>query len=188
MMKNIKEENRNDLHVVPFVVGRIYDANGFKIVCTKRTKCYAEFDVYWSWNNTNIPDRHERLKINVFRNGMEEYVFSDWFMTLHSTDCVEYTEQLIDTLETIENCLAYAEIIDVAEGANVYFAYEYYYKFQRTEYSKPVYFAINTIGISLISSEQYEKVDNKRQCEDIDALSDKIMNFIIEKRCRYGLI
>ena len=169
MMKNIKEENRNDLHFVPFIAGRIYKADGIKVVCTKRTKCYAEFDVY---NRHDVLDRHERLKINVFRNGMEEYVFSDWFMTLRSTDCTEYAEQLIDTLKTIKNCLAYAEIIDVAEDVISY------YKYQRTEYSKPVYFAINAIGISLISSEQYEKVEEKRQCEDIDALSDKIEKFI----------
>ncbi len=181
MMKNIKEENRNDLHFVPFVVGRTYKADGSEVVCTKRTKCYAEFDVYWGWNNTNIPDRHERLKINTFSDGMSEYVFSDWFMTLHSTDCVEYAEQLIDTLETIENCLAYAEIIDVAEDVISY------YKFQRTEYSKPIYFAINAIGITLINSEQYEEVDNKRQCEDIDELEDKIIDFIIKKKCDYGL-
>ena len=188
MMKNIKEENRNDLHFVPFVVGRIYEADGCKVVCTKRTKCYAEFDVYWSWNNTNIPDRHERLKINTFSDGMSEYVVSDWFMTLHSTECVEYTEQLIDTLETIENCLAYAEIIDVADSENYFFTYKKYYKFQRTEYSKPIYFTINNMGITLINSEQYEEVDNKRQCEDIDELEDKIINFIIESKCRYGLL
>ena len=176
MMKNIiKEENRNDLHFVPFVVGRIYKADSIKVVCTKRTKCYAEFDVY---NKHGVIDRHEKLKINVFRNGMEEYVFSDWFMTLHSTDCTEYAEQLIDTLETIENCLAYAEIIDVAEDVISY------YKYQRTEYSKPVYFAINASGISLISSEQYEEVDGKRQCEDIDALSDKINKFIARRRTK----
>lgn len=186
-MKNIKEENRNDLHFVPFVVGRIYEANGFKVVCTKRTKCYAEFDVSWSWNNTNIPDRHERLKINTFSDGMSEYVISDWFMTLHSTDCVEYAEQLIDTLETIENYLEYAEIIDVADDGTAWLTNSYY-KIQRTQYSKPVYFVINAIGITLINSEQYEEASNKRQCEDIDALSDKITNFITKNECKYGLI
>lgn len=183
-MKNIvKEENRNDLHFVPFVAGRIYKANGIKVVCTKRTKCYAEFDVY---NKRGVIDRHERLKINVFRNGMSEYVFSDWFMELHSIECVEYTEKLIDTLVMIKRNLAYAEIIGVADSENIWFADMKYYKFQRTQYSKPIYFSIshscNHIKIKLVNSEEYEQKYTKEPCIDTGELSNDLREFIINTK------
>lgn len=181
-MKNIvKEENRNGLLFVPFVAGRIYKADGIKVVCTKRTKCYAEFDVY---NRHDVLDRHERLKINTFRNSIDEFVFSDLFMELHSTACVEYTEKLIDTLLMIKENLAYAEIISVAEGANVYFMHEYYYKFQRTKYSKPVYFVIDDTEdfgtkIRLVNGEEYEEMYTKEPCIDTGELSNHLRSFII---------
>lgn len=188
MMKNIKEENRNNLHFVPFVVGRIYKANDIKVVCTKRTKCYAEFDFYFPWNDTSIPDVHEKSTIYVSKNGMFEYVIPSLYTKFSSTECVEFAEQLNNILETVKKQLADAEIIDVADDGTAWLTNRYYYKIQRTQYSKPVYFVINDTEITLVNNEEFEKIDKKTEVEDIGELVNKITNFITENKCKYGLI
>ena len=166
-----------------FVEGRVYRNDKGKIICTKVDGQYAEFDFYSPGNDTSIPDVHERLEILIAFHDMYEFVFSQQFMEVHSTECIEYTEKLIDTLIMIKKNLAYAEIISVAEGANVYFRHEYYYKFQRTKYSKPVYFVINATEfgteIRLANGEEYEEMYTKEPCIDTGELSNYLRNFII---------
>lgn len=176
-----------------FTEGRIYRNDKGKIICTKRDGQYAEFDVYLSCNNTNIPNMHERLEIHTAINDMYEFVFSDWLLEIHSTECIEYKKKLIDTLIMIKRNLAYAEFIGVAEGVNVYFMHEYYYKFQRTQYSKPVYFVINApeefgTEIRLVNGEEYEEMYTKEPCIDTGDLSNYLREFIIENKSKYGLI
>ena len=174
-----------------FTEGRIYRNDKGKAICTKRDGYRAEFDVYLSCNNTNIPDMHERLEIHIAGNDLYEFVFSDWLMEIHSTECIEYKKKLIDTLIMIKRNLADAEIY-VAEGVNLWFMHEYYYKFQRTQYSKPVYFVINdtesNLEIKLINCEEYEEMYTKEPCVDTGSLSNNLRKFIIENKSKYGLI
>lgn len=165
-----------------FKEGRIYRNDKGKVICTKRDGQRAEFDVYLSFNNTNIPDIHERLEIHIAYYDAYEFVFSDWLMEIHSTDCAEYTEKLINTLIMIKKNLADAEI-SVADGLNVWFADTEYYKFQRTKYSKPIYFvidhALNKVKIELVNGEEYEEKDIKEPCIDTGELSNYLREFII---------
>lgn len=168
-----------------FTEGRIYKNNKGKIICTKRDGQYAEFDFYTYSNDTGTPDAHERLEILVAKGTFEyEFVFSQWFMELHSTECLEYTEKLINTLIMIEKNLADAEFIGVAESENLLFeAYNtFYYKFQRTKYSKPVYFAIDDTGIDFISSETYEERYTKEPLHVAFELSIILKDFVAKEK------
>ena len=175
-----------------FTEGRIYRNDNGKAICTKVDGQYAEFDIY---NEHGVIDRHERLEILMPYHDEYEFVFSDLIMEIHSTECVEYKKKLIDTLIMIKRNLAYAEILDVAEGANLYFMHEYYYKFQRTKYSKPIYFVINATEfgteITLSNSEEdeeYKELYTKEPCIDTGDLSNYLREFIINTKNEYGLI
>jgi len=168
-----------------FQEGRLYRNNrGIKVVCAKRDGDHAEFDIY---NKHGVIDRYEISTIYTSKDGMHEFVLLDSFTTLHSTKCVEYAEQLNNILGTVKKQLADAEIIDVADDGTAWLTNRYYYKFQRTQYSKPVYFVINDTEITLVNNEKFEEIDKKTEVEDIGELVNKITNFITENKCKYGL-
>jgi hypothetical protein len=163
-----------------FKEGRIYRSDKGKIICIERSGQYAKFVFYLPWHDLDTPDIQEILKINISESHMYECVFSDWFAELHSTDYVIYTEQLIDILETIGNSLTDAEIIEAA-CENIILPRIIYYKFQRTKYSKPIYFTIDSYAkIELIDSEEYEEKGKKEVRVNIDALSNILNKLIIE--------